>query len=228
MSKVYRINTKEQTVSCELLKDEYKIFGNRGLVAKFMMDEVDPQCDPLGADNKLIFATGLFAGTQVSTANRLSVGGKSPLTGGIKEANVGGNVGYFLAQHNIKMIVIEDLPADDSWKILKIGKDGELEILPGDDYVNLNTYAVTKKAFETYGEKIAVLCIGPAGEKQQLISTLQCTETGTRHPPERQPGAVLGRSPDQKKSKQLLLKNRIKKLKLAMLISRNLMPPEKE
>ena len=39
MSKVYRINTKEQTVSCELLKDEYKIFGNRGLVAKFMMDE---------------------------------------------------------------------------------------------------------------------------------------------------------------------------------------------
>lgn len=214
MSKVYRINTKEQTVSCEFLKDEYKSFGNRGLVAKFMMDEVDPQCDPLGAENKLIFATGLFAGTQVSTANRLSVGGKSPLTGGIKEANVGGNAGYFLAQHDIKMIVIEDIPVDDGWKILKIGRDGELEILPGDDYVNLNTYAVTKKAFETYGEKIAVICIGPAGEKQQLISTLQCTETGTGHPSRAAARGGLGAVAGSKKIKAIIIEKSDKKAEI--------------
>ena len=46
MAKVFRINTREKTVTAENFKEEYKFFGNRGLTAKFLNDEVNPKCDP--------------------------------------------------------------------------------------------------------------------------------------------------------------------------------------
>ena len=54
--------------------------------------------DPLSPANPLIFSAGPFAGTTFSNANRTSVGCKSPLTGGVKEANGGGTFGYGLGQ----------------------------------------------------------------------------------------------------------------------------------
>lgn len=53
-----------------------------------MLDEVEPTCEPLGPRNKLIFAPGLLIGRMLSSTDRVSIGGKSPLTGRIKEANV--------------------------------------------------------------------------------------------------------------------------------------------
>jgi aldehyde:ferredoxin oxidoreductase len=55
-------------------------------------NEVPPTCDPLGPENKLIFAPGLLSGTALVNTSRISVGAKSPLTGGIKESNAGGTV----------------------------------------------------------------------------------------------------------------------------------------
>ena len=53
-----------------------------------------PNCHPLSEQNILVVAPGLLAGTALSSANRLSAGAKSPLTGGIKESNSGGVVAY--------------------------------------------------------------------------------------------------------------------------------------
>ena len=87
-------------------------------------DEVDPLCHPLSAANKLVFAPGLLAGTAASTSGRLSVGCKSPLTGGIKEANAGGQAGQALARLGYAAIIVEGQPAgDDLWKIV-INKEG--------------------------------------------------------------------------------------------------------
>jgi aldehyde:ferredoxin oxidoreductase len=85
-----------------------------------MTDNVDPNVDRLGKDNPLnFFTTGLFAGSNLPSCNRLSVGAKSPLTGTIKEANAGGTVAAAMAQHGIKMIIVEDMPhADAGWKVL--------------------------------------------------------------------------------------------------------------
>jgi aldehyde:ferredoxin oxidoreductase len=129
MAKVYRVNVKTKTIGQEELKEEYRLLGGRSLISKLMTDEVEPTCDPLGAGNKLIICTSLLAGTTVPAAHRLSVGGKSPLTGGIKEANSGGTAATYLARHNIKMILFEDLPESDDWQLLKIGKDGTPELL---------------------------------------------------------------------------------------------------
>ena len=73
-----------------------------------------PLCHPLGADNKLVIAPGLLSGTAAAMSGRLSVGCKSPLTGGIKEANAGGQAAQVLARLGYAAIVLEGKPkADD-------------------------------------------------------------------------------------------------------------------
>ena len=127
MSKVLRVNTTRGTLKSEEFKNQS--LGGRGLIAKVMTDEVDPKCDPLGPDNKFIVATGMFAGTPISTGHRFSVGGKSPLTGGIKESNVGGTAAYMMSGHGIKMIILEGAPSSSKWKMLRIDAAGRAELV---------------------------------------------------------------------------------------------------
>ena len=68
--------------------------------------------DPLGPDNVLVFAAGMYAGTSVPNGGRLSVGGKSPLTGGIKEANSGGSAARALAGLGLRGIKVAGVAAE--------------------------------------------------------------------------------------------------------------------
>ena len=90
--KMLRVDMTNLEVHFEDLPEEWKILGGRGLSAKILNSEVPPETDPLGPDAKLVIATGPLAGTMAPSCGRTSVGGKSPLTDGIKEANAGGPV----------------------------------------------------------------------------------------------------------------------------------------
>ena len=182
MAKVYRVNVKKKTILQEELKKEYRLLGGRSLISKVISDEVNPTCDPLGSGNKLIICTTMLAGTTVTTAHRLSIGGKSPLTGGIKESNSGGTFATFLAQHDIKMIILENLPDSDNWQLMKIGKDGIVELVPADDYAGLTNYSLVGKLKERYGKKIGVISIGKAGEMLYRNSTVQNLDASTGYP----------------------------------------------
>ena len=59
-------SVKKEALDMELAK---KYFGGRGLGVKYMYDEVDPKVEPLGPDNKLIFAAGPLNGTNVPRTN---------------------------------------------------------------------------------------------------------------------------------------------------------------
>ncbi len=96
MDKLLRVNMTDLTVKEEPFPEEWNSIGGRGLSAKILLKEVDPKCDPLGPGNKVVFAPGALSGSVVPTSGRISVGGKSPLTGGIKEANSGGQAGQKL------------------------------------------------------------------------------------------------------------------------------------
>lgn len=182
MSKTLRVNTQTGTATYEDFKKEYRLFGNRGLIAKVMTDEVNPKCDPMGKENKFLLTTGIFSGTNLTTAHRLSAGGKSPLTGGIKESNVGGTVGYLLAGHGIKMIIIESTPDDGKWKLLVIDKSGKAELVPADDYLGLNNYKLVEKLKSKYGSKVGIASIGLAGERGYRNCSLQVTDASSGHP----------------------------------------------
>lgn len=196
MAKVYRINVKDNNISIEELKEEYQLLGGRSLISQVMTDEVDPGCDPLGAGNKLFICTSLLAGTNVPAAHRISVGAKSPLTGGIKEANSGGTAGTYLARHGIKMLVFEGLPEKDAWQLLKINADGTPELVSASDLAGLNNYDLVEKLKERYGDNISVISIGTAGEMQYRNSTLQIIDAATGYPSRAAArgglGAVLG------------------------------------
>lgn len=127
-----------------------------------MLDEVDAKCDPLGAGNKLIFAPGLLVGDTLSSTDRISVGGKSPLTGGIKEANAGGRTGYHMAFMGIKALIIEDKPAEDGFWVLHLSLNGA-KWERADDLVGVGVYETAPKLLEKYGDKVAIALIGPGG-----------------------------------------------------------------
>ncbi|KUO77137.1 MAG: hypothetical protein APF81_21505 [Desulfosporosinus sp. BRH_c37] len=194
MNKFLRINMETESLNYEEVKEEYKLFGGRDLVAKLLNDEVDPQCDPLGSGNKFIVCPGLLTDSAAPSTGRLSVGGKSPLTGTIKEANAGGVVAKMLAKLGIKAIIIEGKPANEAWYILKITQE-KAELVSGEKYVGLNNYRLTEELQKNYGDKIGVVSIGGAGEKGYLNSTLQVTssnKTPSRAAARGGLGAVMG------------------------------------
>src|SRR5512147_2767092 len=107
---IYRVNMTNLTTTMEEVPEQWKKLGGRGLTSTIIAEEVKPTCHPLGKYNKLVFAPGLLSATPCANSGRLSAGAKSPLTGGIKEANSGGTACQNLARLGVKALVIEGLP----------------------------------------------------------------------------------------------------------------------
>lgn len=162
-SQVWRVNVREQTLKQEPVPDAWKRLGGRGLLARILLDEVDAKCDPLGPGNKLIFAPGLLVGHMLSSTDRISVGGKSPLTGGIKEANAGGRTGYHMTFMGMHALIIEDQPQESGFWVLHLSLDGA-KWERADELVGLGVYEAAPKLLAKYGDKVAISLIGPGGE----------------------------------------------------------------
>jgi len=182
MQKMLRVNTRTGETTCCGMPEKYRVFGKRGLADRFVYDEVPPQCDPLGPQNKLVICSGTFAGSSLPVSGRVSLGGKSPLTGGIKECSVGGMLGPRMVDHAIKLISFEDKPAENSgWKYLYIDADGAVSLKDASEYIGLGTYAFSEKMLELYNREVGVAVIGPAGEKLYKIAAVMVSEFKTGH-----------------------------------------------
>lgn len=185
MDTFLRVDVRRKRVFLEPVPEKYKKVGGRSLIAKLLLDEVPPSCEPLGPHNKLIFATGLLAGTGLSSSGRISIGGKSPLTGTIKESNAGGVTANRLARLGIKAVIIEGLPQNDQWHLLRITPEG-CSLLPADTYLEMGTYAFCEKILSGF-PKAAISCIGPAGEKLYSAAAVATIDTDGK------PGRYSGR-----------------------------------
>jgi len=169
MAKLLRIDMTDRTFKIEDLPDTYKLLAGRGLTSSIVHDEVDPMCHPLGSKNKLILAPGIVTGTGAPTSSRISVGAKSPLTGGIKEANAGSGFPPSLAAMGVRAIIVEGQPEEKGkfW-MAHLTWDSEagqpsIEFLPADEYVGKDLYKVFPKLFKRFG-KVNIAGIGTAGE----------------------------------------------------------------
>jgi len=191
---IVRINANSNTIKYEEIvkNSKYYLLGARGLTSQIVHDEVPPICDPLGPENKLILANGILTGSPFPNSARTSIGAKSPLTNGIKEANVGGRPSYMLAKHGIRALVFEDVSLE--LKILLINDNG-IELLPGKEYKGLGNYELHRKLRSKYGEKIGVYSIGPAGEHRLPSATVAANDLEgypSRHAARGGLGAVMG------------------------------------
>ncbi len=173
---------------------EYSGMGGRTLTSAVISREVPPLCHPLGEDNKLVIAPGLLSGTTGAMSGRLSVGCKSPLTGGIKEANSGGQAAQVLARLGYAAIILEGKPADDTLYKVFINKDG-VKITPDNSLRGLGNYDLVDKIKGEFGDKIACISIGQAGEMKMSAASVACTDMEgrpSRHAGRGGVGAVMG------------------------------------
>ena len=169
-----------------------KFVGGRAIIDYWMNEYVSPTVHPLSEGNQLIVATGLLAGTSAPSSGRLSIGGKSPLTGGIKEANVGGTAGHKLGRLGVQAIVVEGKGKE--WQILKFDDKGAVLERAG-DIVGLDNYAACEMLRQRYGNGIGILITGPAGEMKLANSTVAATDMEgrpCRHAARGGVGAIMG------------------------------------
>lgn len=169
----------DATTSCKEADESLALYGGRGLIAKVLTEEVPATCDATGAENKLVFCPGLLGDTPAPCHGRLSVGGKSPLTGTIKEANAGGTFAKRMVGLGLKALIVEGQPTSKDWSIILLSPDTS-EILPAAKYVGMNNYELTDELRKDFGSTISVASIGSAGERGYRNSTIQITDPDGR------------------------------------------------
>jgi len=161
MARQLKVNLTSGDCSIQDLKAEWADLGGRGLTSSIVADSVDPRTDALGPGNVLVFAAGVLAGTSVPNGGRLSVGAKSPLTGGIKEANSGGVCARKLANLDLRAVAIEGCALEPS--VLVVDEQGA-RLEPAGDLWGLGTYATMERLRTRFGDGVGIACCGPAGE----------------------------------------------------------------
>jgi aldehyde:ferredoxin oxidoreductase len=172
MMKIWRVDMKSKQVTKEDTPLNWQHLGGRGLIARILIDEVPGICDPLGPKNKLIFAPGLLVGHRLSSCDRISVGTKSPLTGGVKEANAGGKTGLQLTHLGIKALIIENLPGEQDFFILYLSQKS-IQFLPAVELAGKGVYETTKILVDKFGTSPAIALIGPGGEMKLASAGIQ-------------------------------------------------------
>jgi aldehyde:ferredoxin oxidoreductase len=173
--KILRVDIKNEKMTFENLKEEWKSIGGSALIAKIMNKEVPPATDPLGPDNLFIIAVGPLAGTQAPQLGRISIGAKSPLTLGIKEANSGGPAAQILDRLGIRAVIVQGAPRDHRLYCLFISND-KTTLIPANEYRGMKNYELVDKLRKQYGKKVAVICTGIAGERQYKGASVSFTD----------------------------------------------------
>ncbi|MBW2267391.1 MAG: aldehyde ferredoxin oxidoreductase [Deltaproteobacteria bacterium] len=178
-----RVDMTKLEVMTEPFPEEWALLGGRALSARILVNECEPSCDPLGPDNVLVLAPGVLSGTTAPTSGRMSVGAKSPLTGGIKEANAGGNPAQDLMKLGYRVIVVKGQPADpDKRYALDVDESG-VSIKEVPDCKGLWNYALIDQLAKSYSATASFISIGPAGELKLKGASVACTEPDAeRHP----------------------------------------------
>jgi len=170
--KILRINLTDQTAKEEELPFEIAkdFIGGAGFGIKYLFDEVPAGADPLGPDNKLIFASGPFSGTTVPCASRMAVTGKSPLTGAVGMALSGGYFPVELKYAGYDILIIEGKAEKPTYVWIK---DGKVQFRSAKKIWGMkttDTQQIIKN--ELNDQNVRIACIGPAGENQIKIASI--------------------------------------------------------
>lgn len=185
--KILRINMSDLSATYEDMPEKWAKWGGRGLTSAIVLDEVEPTCHPLGPNNKLVIAPGWVSGTPAApSSGRTSFGGKSPLTGTIKESNSGGLSSQKIARLGIGAIILEGSPREGEWYTLVITKDG-VEFKEASGLLGKGMYAVDEMLWNQYPHQPAVIGIGPVGEEKLSNAGISVND------PEGKPGRYAGR-----------------------------------
>ncbi len=172
------IDLADKSIKKQQMNGEEVARAGRYFIARSLLDLGAATADPLSPENPLIFSAGPFAGSNFSNANRTSVGCKSPLTGGIKEANSGGTFGFALGQLELAGFTLYN--SSDEWVIIHFKKGGDIEFSSAADYMGMGNFETAAKLHEKYGKKVSIGLCGPVGEYQGLLAGIAFSDVDLR------------------------------------------------
>ena len=178
MRKYLDIDLAGRRITTRELEGEEIVKAGRYLIAKTLLDLGAATVDPLSPANPLIFSAGPFAGSSFSNANRTSVGCRSPLTGGVKEANGGGTFSYGLGQLKIAGFTLHG--ASPSWVVIHMKKDGGIDWDDAAPYLGKGNFEAQDMLHARYGKKVTIALCGPVGEYQGLIAGIAFSDKDGR------------------------------------------------
>ena len=154
-----RVDMTTQTATVEEFPEKWKYLGGRSLSARILVEECNATCDPLGPDNVLVLAPGVISGTAAPTSGRMSIGGKSPLTGGIKEANAGGNPAQDMMKLGYRVIIVTGQPADSETRYALDVTADEVTLKEVPDCKGMWNYALIDHLAQSYSENASFVSI---------------------------------------------------------------------
>jgi aldehyde:ferredoxin oxidoreductase len=187
--KVLRVNLTDKTYKVEPLPLEVakNFIGGAGFGIKYLYDELPPRTDPLGPENKIIFAVGPLTGSSILSASRISVTSKSPLTNAVGTALSGGYFPVEMKFAGYDAIIVEGKAEKPTFIWVK---DSEVHFRDAKKLWGLKTFDCQQIIKDDLRDQnIRCICIGPAGEN---LSKMACLINEKRAAGRRGIGAVMG------------------------------------
>lgn len=191
LGKLLFVDLSAGTVRDEALNMAYAraFIGNSGLAARYLYDMIDASTDPLGPDNPLIMMTGPLTATRTPSASRHAFVARSPLTGILGEANVGGFTGHELRRAGYDGVIFTGQASTPVYLWLKESESPQLR--DASHLWGMDTYTTqTRIASELDEPRARVACIGPAGEN--LVRYAAILNADARAAGRTGMGAVMG------------------------------------
>lgn len=180
----WTVDLNRRSLAQRPLEPEELLHGGRWRTVRQLLDLGAAGADPLGAENPIVLAAGPFAGSSYSNANRLSVGSKSPLTGGVKEANSGGTLAFALGQIGVAGLTL--MGAASEWTVLVLSVDG-VRFESAAPYLGLGNYEAAERLWNDHPNAASLAIAGPVAEHRGLLAGLAVTDT------DGQPGRLAAR-----------------------------------
>jgi len=161
-NRLLRVDLTARSAKSEPIPEELHEWwlGAKGLGAYYLAKELEPGIDPLSDENKLIFATGPYQGTGISSAGRMAVITKSPLTGIFLDSYIGGDIGHVVKRAGYDLMIFEGASEQPVYVDVR---DEVVEIKDAKDLWGKSTHETERELKKRAGVKSEVVSIGPAG-----------------------------------------------------------------
>ena len=189
-NKILRVNLSDGSIKVEEPGAAYfrRYMGGWNIIADVLLKEVPKGADPLGPENKLVFAPGVLTGLAISGATRSAVGAKSPLTGAFGATEMGGFWSADFKRAGFDAAIIEGVSPKPVYLWVK---DGKAELRDASHLWGKTTKETEAALREELGDsRVNAAMIGPGGEN---MVTVACVMDGLKDAAGRTGlGAVMG------------------------------------
>ncbi len=189
-NKILRVNLTTGAIDVEEPGDVTmrRYLGGWNIIADVLLRELPPGGDPLGPENRLVFAPGVLTGLPISGASRNAVGARSPLTGAFGAAEVGGFWGAELKHAGFDAVIVQGAAAEPVTLWIS---DDQVEIRDARHLWGRPTKETLHSIQEDCGDRrIRCAMIGPGGEN---LVRFACVMNGLKDAAGRTGlGAVMG------------------------------------